>query len=85
MLRCTFALELRRVLRMTHPTHIVHAAPFAHYTAIKRGRDFAARIGFTEANKGPRGNRSAGLTAQMYAMREGRIVVTKAQASGRSE
>ena len=51
MLRCTFALELHRVFQMTHPFQIVRGALFSHCTAMNRGSDLAAQIGFTEANR----------------------------------
>jgi hypothetical protein len=63
MLRCAFALELRRVLRMTHSDHI---ALFAHFTAIKRGRDLAARIGFTDANRETQISHFGGATRNRF-------------------
>jgi hypothetical protein len=83
MLRCTFAHELRRVLRVTHPARTVHGAMFAHYTAIKRGSDLASRIGFTEANKGPWVNQSVGMTCgRIQCARPGGTLTTTAQIWG---
>jgi hypothetical protein len=69
MLRCTFALELRRALRMTHPTHFVRDALFGRYTAIMRGSDLAARIGFAEAKRETQVNQFSGMTSGALTMK----------------
>jgi hypothetical protein len=62
MLRCTFAHELRQVLRVTHSDHIVRGALFGHFTAIKSGSDLAAQVGFTKADRETRVTQFGGMT-----------------------
>lgn len=62
MLRCTFALESRRVLRMILTDAIVRSPLISHYTAIKRGSYLAAQIGFTDVNKETRITQFGGMT-----------------------
>jgi hypothetical protein len=62
MLSCTFTLELRRVFRMTDPGNIVRGPLLSHCTAIERGSDLAAQIGFTEAKKETQVTQFGGMT-----------------------
>ena len=62
MLRSAFALELRRVVRMTSSAHIVRGVFSGRYTAIRRGNDLAPRIGFIEANGEGQISRFGGMT-----------------------
>jgi len=61
MLRCTFRLDLRQALRMTHPAHTVHGALFVHYIAVIRGSDLAAKLGFTEGHRESHVNHFGGM------------------------
>ena len=62
MLRCTFALEMRRVQRMTQSLQIDRGALFGHYSAIKRGIELAAQIGFSEASRETQVTQFGGMT-----------------------
>ena len=73
-------LELRRALRITHPGHAVNGALSGHCTAIMRGCDLAAQIGFTEANKEMRINQFCGVTRnQVQSARYAGIQTMRAQ------
>ena len=62
MLRCTFALEMHRVQRMTQSLQIDRGALFGHYSAIKRGIELAAQIGFSEASRETQVTQFGGMT-----------------------